>query len=814
MKKIEYDWLKICFLIFFIGFAVFIFSNRESYFDPVKNTKSLSTPASQEVKEGKQHISYTFTAKNKKTRYVKLRLTEQTKLEDVTMELRDSSNKAAAFKEFPDQDAKTLTWQVEEKLTVGQNYYIVVSLPEGISLPVKDVKLKYHTFHTTVFYGTIFLAGIMVLLLIWDWYQKRKYRTEKPGRIQLHFLLYLILNGLVSYYILEFVFNNEELFQMQLYYALHNWLFCAIIYLILLVFFNSLKLSIIIGNIFFLIWALANQFVLLFKGQPIQPIDLLNIRTAGSVAKEYTYTLSWEMMTAIMLTGIIIFLTVRTKEQRILVLEGKKRWFYAACPVTGILLFAGGFLWIVNTSYISDMQIKVHLWRNQDTYNAYGIPMGFLATGKNMQVDEPENYSTKTVKELMASYIETAKNQGSDKQDKNNQTANPAETGIGESADQKSGIQKAEAQQPNIIAIMNESFADLSYINPNLKTNVPYLSFYNSLKENTIKGHLMVSPFGGWTANSEYEFLFGHSMELLGAAIPYSQYLNSTHDTLASNLKQIGYDTIAYHPHKPNNWRRAAVYPNIGFDQFISRDNMEIQDSDKIRNYLSDEADYEKLYEIMDQKEKGEKKFIFNVTLQNHGGYTYEGGNFEADVHIENGQFPEADQYLTLIKKSDEALQKLIEHFKNYDEPVVIVFFGDHFPNLPSSFYNWLYGKAERSLSLEEIQKKYSVPFFIWANYDIQEEENVITSTNYLSTKLVEVAGLDKTPYQEFLTQLRKSIPGVNINGYIDNNGIHHKLDENNEYTALLKNYNTIQYNELFDKKNKVKDFFRLEEQR
>lgn len=784
MIKNRYDWLRICFLIFFIGFGVFIISNRDSYFDPVKNTKKLNTVESQEVKEGKQYISYAFQAENKKTRYVKLRLTGDTDMEEITMGLRNSSNQMLASKEFSGEKGKELTWSIEEKLTVGQTYHIIISYPEGANLPIQDVKLKYHTFHTTAFYGIIFATGLVVLILLWDWYKKKAYKTDNPGRIQVHSLLYLILNGLLSYYILEFVFNNEKLFQMQLYYGLHNWLFCAVIYLILLVLFNSFKLSVIVGNLFFLIWALANQFVLLFKGQPIQPIDLLNISTAGSVAKEYTYTLSWEMMNAIMLTGILIFLTVRMEEQRILVFKGKKRWFYAAFPVMGVMLFAGEFLWIVNTSYVSDMGIKVHLWRNQDTYNTYGIPMGFLATGKNMQVEEPENYSTDTVKSLMNTYIQEAKVQR---------------------------IQNEESsKQPNIIAIMNESFADLSYINPDLKTNVPYLSFYNSLKENTIKGHLMVSPFGGWTANSEYEFLFGHSMELLGAAIPYSQYLNSTHDTLASNLRQLGYDTIAYHPHKPNNWRRAAVYPNIGFNQFISRNEMDIADSDKIRNYISDEADYEKLYEIMDNKDKGDKKFIFNVTLQNHGGYTYEGTDFESDVHIENGDFPEADQYLTLIKKSDEALKKLIEHFKNYEEPVVIVFFGDHYPNLPSSFYNWLYGKAERELSLEEIQKKYSVPFFIWANYDIPEEENILTSTNYLSTKLVEVAGLEKTPYQEFLTELQKSIPGVNINGYIDNNGMNHRLNEQNEYTDLLKNYNTIQYNELFDKKNKVQEFFQL----
>lgn len=768
-------------MLFFVFFAVFIFSQRSSYFDQVKNTRKIENLESSQVKNGYQELSYSFEAKNKKTRHIKIRLSEETQIDELYVELKSPSGKILEKEEFLNQKEKQITWIVEENLKIGQIYHITVRYPENSKLSVKGIKLMYHTFHTMAFYGSLILAGCMIALIIWDWYKKREYRTKKIERIHLYTLPFLILNGLFSYYILEFVFNNTMLFEMKTYYALHNWLFCTIIYLILLVFFNSVKIAVITGNLFFLIWAVANQFVLLFKGQPIQPIDLLNVSTARSVAKEYTYTLSWQMMTAIVLTGVIIYLTVRIKEQRILVLEDKKRWIYLLFPVAGSLLLTGGFLFVTNTNYVTDMDIKVHLWRNQDTYNEYGIPMAFLATGKNMQVEKPEQYSPDLLNKQMEVYENASKVQ----------------------------VENSQRQQPNIIAIMNESFADLSYVKPDLKTNIPYMPFYHSMKENTIKGNLMVSPFGGWTANSEYEFLFGHSMELLGAAIPYSQYLNSSHSTLASNLKTMGYDTIAYHPHKPENWRRSAVYPNIGFDQFISVNDL--KDFEKVRNYISDDADYAELYKIMEQKEKGDKKFIFNVTLQNHGGYTYNKDDFQADVHIEDGNFPEADQYLSLIRKSDEALQELIRYFENYDEPVVIVFFGDHFPNLPASFYNWLYGKPDNELTLEEIQRKYTVPFFVWANYDIQEEENVLTSANYLSTKLVETAGLPKTPYQMYLTELQQNVKAMNINGYVDKDGIHHRFEEQNEYTELIENYNLFQYNELFDKKNKIQKFFQLQ---
>ena len=56
------------------------------------------------------------------------------------------------------------------------------------------------------------------------------------------------------------------------------------------------------------------------------------------------------------------------------------------------------------------------------------------------------------------------------------------------------------------------------------------------------------------------------------------------------------------------------------------------------------------------------------MTMQNHGGY--EVADFPADVHVTAvnggdclGEYPKADQYLTLMKRSDEALKILLDYF-------------------------------------------------------------------------------------------------------------------------------------------------------
>ena len=84
--------------------------------------------------------------------------------------------------------------------------------------------------------------------------------------------------------------------------------------------------------------------------------------------------------------------------------------------------------------------------------------------------------------------------------------------------------------------------------------------------------------------------------------------------------------------------------------------------------------------------------------------------------------YPDVDQYLSLVHESDAALEYLINYFEHVDEPVEIVFFGDHQPSLSASFYPYLNGKGLSGLTTDELQALYTVPFFIWTNYESGEE--------------------------------------------------------------------------------------------
>ena len=204
---------------------------------------------------------------------------------------------------------------------------------------------------------------------------------------------------------------------------------------------------------------------------------------------------------------------------------------------------------------------------------------------------------------------------------------------------------------------------------------MPFVHSLQNGADNTITGYLNVSVCGGNTADTEFEFLTGNTMAFLPAgSIPYQQYIKDTTPSLASYLKGLGYETYAQHPYNASGWNRETVYPLLGFENmafapdYLSRD--------VIRNYISDKTSFEKIIETYENKPEDKPAFIFNVTMQNHGGYTDTYWNFTNTINAKGLGNDALNQYLSLIKLTDSDLSSLISYFKEQDEKTIIVFFG------------------------------------------------------------------------------------------------------------------------------------------
>ena len=367
-----------------------------------------------------------------------------------------------------------------------------------------------------------------------------------------------------------------------------------------------------------------------------------------------------------------------------------------------------------------------------------------------------------------------------------------------ESQENEADDNGGEEQLPNIIVVMNESFSDLKVLG-DFTTNEDYMPYLHSLQngaENTVTGYLNVSVCGGNTANTEFEFLTGNSMAFLPqGSIPYQQYITKELPALPAYLASLGYETVAAHPYYADGWDRDTVYPMLGFSESIFKD--QFWGAGYVRKYVSDNSCVDKIIELYEQKETGKPLFIFNVTMQNHGGYSDTYDNFTPDITVDGVQNEALSQYLSLIKLSDQALEKLISYFKEADEKTIVVFFGDHQPNdtVAAPILN-LNGMTTKTLTEEQLKLRYEVPYVIWANYDIAEETGKDTSANYLAADVLQYAGISENAYGNYLLELQQNYPVVSAMRVLTKDGVDTNASSSKDE---LREYQSLQYYQLFD---------------
>ena len=164
--------------------------------------------------------------------------------------------------------------------------------------------------------------------------------------------------------------------------------------------------------------------------------------------------------------------------------------------------------------------------------------------------------------------------------------------------------------------------------------------------------------------------------------------------------------------------------------------------------------------------------------------------------------------------ESDKALEQLIAHYEQSEEPTLIVFFGDHQPPLKNAFYEVLYGKKLSERTTEEVMQQYAVPFFIWANYDIPEQQDVVISPNYLGMLTAQTAGLPLTGYQNFLSQMYQELPAITPVGFVTADGEFLEENElNEEQQEWLRRYEILNYCGLMDLFDEARPMFVLEQE-
>jgi phosphoglycerol transferase MdoB-like AlkP superfamily enzyme len=583
----------------------------------------------------------------------------------------------------------------------------------------------------------------------------------------------LLLSPVVSFIMVETMVGNYNLGMFKAY-GLYNLIWYIVVYYMIFALIIDVKLTIQICSIVIYFASMVNYLVYMFRGNPILPSDLLAWRTGMSVAGNYQLSFTKEFLAS---TLIMIAMYAAAH-----MLEGKVRKPLLRYRLTAIgsyvVFILVVFHWFFDTDLVKSKIRVIDFFAPRYTYCSYGTVFGFVANVEAMDTEGPEGYSKEKAEKLLASVKE--KDEGNVTPDK---------------------------EKPDVIVIMNEAFSDLSLVG-DYKTNIDYLPNIRALKEDTIKGELYVSVFGGATSDTEYEFLTGNSMAVMPPnCVPYQQFVTEPTDSLAATLKEQGYYNIAIHPYKPSGYKRDLVYPLLGFDEFLSEDDF--TNPHTIRSFISDRDSYSKIIEEYEANKGKGPLFFFNVTMQNHGGYSSD-QLFSDEETVRLEEYPGflyVDQYLSLLRESDKAFMDLINYFKKQERPAIIVIFGDHQPIAYSGLYDIMSDRDKAD------QLKYKVPFVIWANYDIAEEDVGAMSANYLSSYLLRTAGLKGTVYNNYLMQLYNKIPVINALFYMDNDNKLYSLTDDTPYRDAVNGYKYIGYNNALDKRNKLKEYFYLKQE-
>jgi len=357
---------------------------------------------------------------------------------------------------------------------------------------------------------------------------------------------------------------------------------------------------------------------------------------------------------------------------------------------------------------------------------------------------------------------------------------------------------KFKDQAPNVIIIMSESFWDVNQLDADFSPNP--IQTFDRLKEEGIHGEVYTPVFGGGTANMEFEVLTGISLKTYPADwhMVYRNDIDGPLPSLASIFREQGYYTDALHPYHHWYYRRDEVYPYMGFDRFTAIEEMD--ESKTLGPFVSDDYLTDEIIKRIDETE--EPIFNFTVTMQNHGPYRELRNEPVIDIkhNLTDKQEITLQTYADGLYYSDQALKKLVDYLKTSDEPTLLLFFGDHLPMLGDNYslYRELgYIGKETPEELQDDLRLYSVPYVLWANYDLDEEELPLKNATSLPLLILEQAGMEKPLHLQVVEEIHQRAPLIQNTGYTDGTGMFHEK-ESEAYQEIIELYRTLK-NQIVD---------------
>ncbi len=573
-----------------------------------------------------------------------------------------------------------------------------------------------------------------------------------------------LLIVLLSNYYLQ-LSQNEWSFKLATKFAFswhtEKFLLGALVLYILNLFIVSLSGSFKVGNIFYgisvVLLGIANSMKMTYRMEPIYPDDLKMI-IEWTMLKDIL-GLPLFLLFLVVLISLIMWLGYAFYKSLNLPVKRQKLRVITLLISTLLLVYVSHFN--KPNNLLKKAYDKTALWipysQKMNYYNT-GFMGGFLFNLKVEGMDEPKGYSKKEIERISTKYEKKA--------DKINQ-------------------KQSQAQQPDVVYIMSESFSDPAKLKGIEVTPDPLEIYRNVASEGILNGQMLSQNYGGGTANIEFEALTGFSMALLNPQMttPYTMLLPKKDDfpSLVSTLKAQNYETTAIHPYNTSMYKRKSVYQTFGFDAFIDEKKMTHKDKISKGGFISDESAFNEVLDVLD--EGANPQFVHLVTMQTHMPYTnkysnsaYQFKHFEDDTNLSN--------YAQDIAHTSQALESFIEKTKKRDRPVLIVFWGDHLPSIyPDSIIN---DNEKETAHLTE--------YFV---YDSQDHSPTLTQTMspfYFPSIVTQTEGIKTTGFSELLMEMKNVLPAFEQEMYYYDHKWQKEVSLTKEEQEIMDTYQLIQY--------------------
>ena len=539
----------------------------------------------------------------------------------------------------------------------------------------------------------------------------------------------------------SFIFPHAEAYLLA-------WLFLFLVWLLLDWIFRLPPLSTLGMAVLGCVPCAVNFYTLQLRGEPFLPWDLAQVSEAAGVASAAGIKIQTSMVVVelALMAGSFFLYRGRHKQRWLPRVAGSAATAAALC-----LLIFGVYL---QPAVCQAIGIVPDAWMQDRYYRYYGVVTGFMTNLANLEIDKPDNYSEETVDAILDNVDESRKFSTSPLYP----TSYAATTAKDE-----------QVKKPTIIYVMNESYWDVSELEQyGIKFDTDVSANLHALQQTSAYGRAYSPSFGGGTCDVEFEALTGYSVSFLpSGSKPYQQHVTKPMFALPSYLKTQGYQTAAVHCFWAKYWSRDTAYPNLGLDDFISLEDM--HGVTKVRKHywtsglVTDDSMADQVigqYEKM-KASSDEPVFLHAVTMQNHTNYNKD--NYPDDQRVKVLEHPAGmkastvgalEDFATGIRDADAMLGKLTAYFSQVDEPVILVFWGDHYNPIDSNYD--VYTTTGYASDSSADPRLHQTTLLLWSNYSDAQVDLGTLAAYDISPVMMNLYGLQQPLYFQFLNrQLR-----------------------------------------------------------